>query len=386
MKKISILGSTGSIGVNTLDLIGRFPDRFQVVGLVAGSNHRLLDQQIKKFRPRVVSLSCDGKEAALVQKKWKRAGVEVLIGMEGASSVASLPETDLVVSAIVGSAGLVPTLTAIQHHKNVALANKETMVIAGEIVCQEVKDRKVSLIPIDSEHSAIFQLLAEEPHGVVRRVILTGSGGPLYGYSKKRKESVTPDEALNHPTWKMGRKISIDSATLMNKGFEAMEARWLFNLPPEKIEVLIHRQSIVHSMVEFVDRSMVAQMGLPDMRVPISYALHYPERATLPFPSLALEEIGALTFERPDLKAYPLLLYAYELMKAGGTYPAVLNAANEIAVSAFLSEKISFPKIEKVIRKTVSAHTASPIKTVEEVLEADRWGREMAEKHVKSIS
>jgi len=374
MKKIVVLGSTGSIGTNTLDVISRFPDRFQVVGLTARSNNVKLEEQIRRFKPLVVSLA-DEKAALALGRKFRRSGLEVLSGETGTVEVARMSEGDLVVSGMVGGAGLLPTFSAIQSGKSVALANKETLVMAGEIIQHEARQKKVQILPIDSEHSAIFQVMVSERPQDVRRIILTASGGPFLRFSNAAKRTVSPKEALAHPTWKMGPKISIDSATLMNKGFEIMEARWLFDAPPEKIDVVIHHQSIIHSMVEFVDRSVVAQMGLPDMRVPISYALHYPERAPLSLPSLSLEEIGQLTFEKPNLKSFPLLTCAYEALKTGGSVPAVLNAANEEAVQAFLAEKIGFLDIHKVIRRTIDAHLPYPIRTLEEVLSADHWAR-----------
>jgi 1-deoxy-D-xylulose-5-phosphate reductoisomerase len=385
MKNIVILGSTGSIGTNTLDVVGRFPERFKIVGLTARTNHVKLEDQIRRFRPKVVAL-IDEKAASALSKKVKRLGVEVLSGMDGAVEVARFAEGDLVVSGMVGAAGLLPTLSAIQNHKTVALANKETMVMAGEIIWKEALSRNVSILPIDSEHSAIFQVLSGQRREDLRRIILTASGGPLLGLSNKMKEKVSPKEALAHPNWKMGPKISIDSATLMNKGLEIIEARWLFDVPPEKIDVVIHPQSIIHSMVEFVDRSVVAQMGLPDMRVPISYALNYPERAPLSLPSLSLEEVGQLTFEKPDLKAFPRLSCAYEALKGGGTLPSVLNAANEEAVNAFLSEKIGFMGINKVIHKTMDSHLPQAVKTLDDVISADQWARGEAQKWIKKYA
>ena len=385
MKNIVILGSTGSIGTNTLDVISRFPERFKIVGLTARTNHVKLEDQIRRFRPKVVAL-IDKKAAQTLSKKVKRLGVEVLAGMEGAGDVARLNEGDLVVSGMVGAAGLLPTRSAIQNNKTGALANKETMVMAGEIIQKEAHIRNVSILPIDSEHSAVFQVLSGQRREDLRRIILTASGGPLLGFSNKMKRKVSPKEALAHPNWKMGPKISIDSATLMNKGLELIEARWLFDAPPEKIDVVIHPQSIIHSMVEFVDRSVVAQMGLPDMRVPISYALNYPERVPLSLPSLSLEEVGQLTFQKPDLKAFPLLSCAYEALKGGGTLPSVLNAANEEAVHAFLSEKVGFMDINKVIHKTIDSHLPQAIKTLEDVIAADQWARAEAQKWIQKYA
>jgi 1-deoxy-D-xylulose-5-phosphate reductoisomerase len=385
MKNIVILGSTGSIGTNTLDVISRFPDRFKVVGLTARTNHVKLEDQIRRFKPKAVSLM-DEEAARALSKKVRRLGVEVLAGIKGAVEVARLNEGDLVVSGMVGAAGLLPTLSAIQNYKTVALANKETMVMAGEIIQREARLRNVQILPIDSEHSAVFQVLSGQRREDLRRIILTASGGPLLDVSNKKKRTVSPKEALAHPNWKMGPKISIDSATLMNKGLEIIEARWLFDAPPEKIDVVIHRQSIIHSMVEFVDRSVVAQMGLPDMRVPISYALNYPERVPLSLPSLNLEEIGQLTFEKPDLKAFPLLLCAYEALKGGGTLPSVLNAANEEAVNAFLSERVGFLDINKVIHKTLDTHLPQAIKTLDDVISADQWARAEAQRWIQKYA
>jgi len=374
MKKIVILGATGSIGDNTLDIISRFPDRLQILGLTANSHDVKLEKLIRTYAPKVVALA-DPKAATALENRMGRGGVEVLAGIEGLVEVARLAEADLVISAIVGAAGLLPTLAAIQAGKTVALANKEPLVMAGEIIKREAELNGVSLLPIDSEHSAIFQILHGERHEDIKRLILTASGGPLLRYSDEQKRGVSQKEALAHPNWKMGPKISIDSATLMNKGLEIIEARWLFDLPPDKIDVVIHPQSIIHSMVEFVDRSVVAQMGLPDMRTPISYVLHYPERAPLALPSLDLAAVGTLTFEKPDLKAFPLLSTAYETLKTGGTLPSVLNAANEEAVDAFLNAQIGFSDITPVIQRTLEAHSPQPAQALEEVIEADRWAR-----------
>ncbi len=385
MKKIIILGSTGSIGTNTLDIISRFPERFEVVGLATRSNHVKLEEQIRQFRPKVVSL-IEKEAAEELTRRLSGCKPEVLTGIEGLMEVARLSEGELVVSAMVGAAGLLPTLAAIQSRKTVALANKETLVMAGEIIQKEARLQNVQILPVDSEHAAIFQILSGERHSDVAKIILTASGGPLLGFSEERKKTVSPKEALAHPNWKMGPKISIDSATLMNKGLEIIEARWLFDMPPEKIDVLIHRQSIIHSLVEFFDRSVVAQMGLPDMRVPISYALHYPERAPLPFPSLSLEEIGTLTFERVDLPAFPLLGCAREALKTGGTLPSVLNAANEVAVTAFLNGRIGFHKIHPIVRETMDAHTLSMVNTLDEVISADHWARIYAEQRARKFA
>ena len=383
MKKLLILGSTGSIGVNTLDIVREFPDRFEVVGLTAGRNDVSLEQQIRQFRPRIASLFSE--EAAVrLRKRCRGLGTEILAGEEGAIAVATHPEGDLVVSGIVGGAGLVPTLSAVRAGKDVALANKETLVMAGELIRQEGVRRGISLLPVDSEHSAIFQALAGHRREDVHRVILTASGGPFLNMPLNQRREVTPQEAVRHPNWKMGAKISVDSATMMNKGLEVIEARWLFDLPPEKIDILIHRQSIIHSMVEYIDGSVVAQLGVPDMRGPISYALSYPQRLPLKMERLDLAAIGSLTFERPHPGEFPCLGLAFKALEAGETMPAVLNAANEEAVSAFLNEQIAFLDIPEVIRKTMEAHTPEKISCLEDVLEADRWARERAKQFVAS--
>jgi 1-deoxy-D-xylulose-5-phosphate reductoisomerase len=384
MKKIVVLGSTGSIGVNTLDIVRRFPKQLQVVGLAAGNNHLLLAKQIKEFRPRVAALF-DKKKSALLAKEISK-GTTLLSGADGVADVARFADADLVVSAIVGAAGLLPTLSAILANKSVALANKETMVMAGEIVQKEAKAHKVTVFPIDSEHSAIYQLLLAGKRDEVAKIILTASGGPLLRHTEKMKKSVTCEQALAHPTWKMGPKISIDSATLINKGFEMIEARWLFDIAPEKIDVVIHPQSIVHSLVEFQDRSMIAQMGLPDMRVPIAYALFYPERKPLPFPSLDLTTLSGLTFETPNKNRFPMLQRAMDVLSAGDTYPAVLNAANEEAVGAFLQKKIGFLDMHKIVRKVLDAHVPVKVAKIEAVLMADRWARLETEKRIQKIS
>ena len=384
-QNIVILGSTGSIGINTLDIIRRFPQRFKVVGLAAHSNCDLLEKQARAFRPTVVALF-DKKRRALLTKKLAPIGIEVLGGAEGIIEVAQLSSADKVVSAIVGAAGLLPTLTAVKAGKTVALANKEALVMAGEIIMREAKRHQASILPIDSEHSALFQLLWQRQPQEIRKLILTGSGGPLLRMTEQQKKHISCEEALKHPTWKMGPKISIDSATLMNKGFEIIEARWLFNLPEKKIDVVIHPQSIIHSMVEFSDRSIMAQMGLPDMRVPIAYTLFYPQRGALPFKSLDLTKVGSLTFEQPNTKSFPLLGIARDTLKSGGTMPAVLNVANDGAVSAFLAKRIPFSGICKTICRVLSAHQSRPVKTIEDILLADRWAQLETERMIQKQS
>ena len=385
MKSLVILGSTGSIGTNTLDIVDRFSDEFRVVGLTAGNNDEMLEGQIRRFKPRSVALF-NAVAAARLKQRCADLPVEILAGQDGLAHVASLPEADLVVSAIVGGAGLMPTLAAIRSGKHVALANKEPMVMAGKLMQEEARKHSVRIFPVDSEHSAIFQSLEGHRIQDVRRLILTASGGALWTMTKEQLQDVTPERALQHPNWKMGSKITIDSATLMNKGLEVVEARWLFDIPESRIDVLIHRESIVHSLVEYEDRSMIAQLGLPDMRTPISYAMRYPERLPLDLPSLDLTEVGKLTFCQPDHDRFPCLLLGYESLRTGGTMPAAMNAANEIAVEAFLQNGIRFTDISGIIRTTMDAHIPQDVESVEVALEADRWAREKAESLVHALA
>lgn len=385
MKSIVILGSTGSIGTNTLDIVERFPDEFRVVGLTAGNNDEMLADQIRRFRPQAVAMSTD---AAAVRLKRRCSGlpVEIASGQDGLAAVASLAGAELVVSAIVGGAGLVPTLAAIRSKKHIALANKEPMVMAGQLMQEEARRAGVRIFPVDSEHSAIFQSLEGHRIKDVRRLILTASGGALWNVPKEALSDVTPERALQHPNWKMGAKITIDSATLMNKGLEVVEARWLFDIAESRIDVLIHRESIIHSLVEYEDRSMISQLGLPDMRTPISYAMRYPDRLPLDLPSLDLTEIGTLTFCKPDHDRFPCLRLGYESLRIGGTMPAAMNAANEIAVDAFLNGGIRFTAISDIIQSTMQAHTPQPVRSVEAALDADRWARDKAESLVHALA
>jgi 1-deoxy-D-xylulose-5-phosphate reductoisomerase len=385
MKTIVILGSTGSIGTNTLDIVERFPGEFRVAGLTAGSNDEKLEEQIRQFTPRVVALS-DPAAAARLRQRCASLPVEILSGQEGLIQVAAATEAELVISAIVGGAGLVPTLAAIRSDKHVALANKEPMVMAGKLMQDEARKHSVRIFPVDSEHSAIFQSLEGHRHEDVRRLILTASGGALWNLGKHELQDVTPERALQHPNWKMGAKITIDSATLMNKGLEVVEARWLFDIPEQRIDVMIHRESIIHSLVEYEDRSMIAQLGLPDMRTPISYALRYPERMKLDLPSLDLTEIATLTFCKPDHDRFPCLRLGYESLRIGGTMPATMNAANEVAVDAFLNGGIRFTDIPDIIRSTMEAHRTRDVETLEDALDADRWAREKADSFVHALS
>jgi len=379
MKKIAILGSTGSIGTSTLAVAEQFPDRFKVVAIAGGNNSKLLESQIRKFKPSLAAIA-DAKAAESLRKKCNDMPVRIVSGVEGMIEVATAEDADITVSAIVGTAGLVPTIAAIQAGKDIALANKEVLVTAGELVMAECRRWNVRLFPVDSEHSAIFQCLHSGQRGDVKRLILTASGGPFRNHSKDDLAKVGLAEALKHPNWTMGRKITIDSATLMNKGLEVIEAHWLFGMAPEQIKVLVHPQSIVHSLVEYRDGSVVAQLGMPDMKGPIAYALSYPERLPDVSPGLDLASIATLTFQEPDRDLFPCLGYAYDALKAGGSMPAVLSAANEVAVRYFLEEKIGFLDVPRVLKFVMEAHTPVTFKAVDEVLKADLWARREAEK------
>jgi 1-deoxy-D-xylulose-5-phosphate reductoisomerase len=374
-KKIVLLGSTGSIGRNVLRVAAGFPEHFTVIGLSAGWNVELLQQQIETFLPGLVSVADE--QAALRLKKLlgPASQTEIIWGQAGNEQVACLQEADMVVSAIVGAAGLLPTLAAIRSGKDVALANKETLVMAGRLIMDEVKKQQVQLLPIDSEHSAIAQALEAGRKEDVARIILTASGGPFLHLDQDSLWKVTPEQALHHPNWDMGRKISIDSATLMNKGLEVIEAHWLFDVSLDKIEVLVHPQSIVHSLVEFIDGSVVAQLGIPDMRVPISYALSYPNRLETGLSRLNLSECSNLTFLKPDMSRFPALQTAYEACRIGGCLPAVLNAANEVAVAAFLDGKLKFPEISQVVAETMARTDYVEDRDIETILKADRMAR-----------
>ncbi len=377
MKNLAILGSTGSIGVSTLNIVAAHPDLFRVVSLSAGNNLDRLEEQIRRFRPQIVSVVLPESARELRQRLGPDAP-EVVSGVEGLIACATHGQVEMVVSAIVGAAGLVPTMAAIRSGKDIALANKETLVTAGPLVMEAVARHGVKLYPVDSEHSAIFQSLEGHRRSDVRRLILTASGGPFRNRPLSELGRVTPDDALAHPNWSMGRKISIDSATMMNKGLEVIEACWLFDLPPERVAVHIHPQSIVHSMVEYIDGAVIAQLGIPDMRTPIAYALSYPDRLPLDLPPLDLCAMKTLTFEEPDPEKFPCLALAYQAAQTGGTAPAVLNAANEIAVEAFLSGRIGFLDIAAVIRRVLDRHSPLELEHIDTALRADRWGREEA--------
>ncbi|MCX8071534.1 MAG: 1-deoxy-D-xylulose-5-phosphate reductoisomerase [Candidatus Binatia bacterium] len=386
MKQISILGSTGSIGTTTLDVVSRFPDKFRVVALAAGTRVERLVDQARKFQPRLVAVGSEDAADEFRQRFPDFRG-KVVHGPSGLELCATAPEAELVVSALVGAVGLVPTLRAVQLGKAVALANKEVLVAAGPLVTRAAKETGATLWPIDSEHNAIFQALRGHRPEHVRRIILTASGGPFLRTPKEELVHVTPDQALQHPTWKMGAKITVDSATLMNKGLEVIEAHWLFGLERERIDVVIHPQSIVHSFVEYQDGSLLAQLGIPDMSIPIAYVLGYPDRLPLDYlPRLDLARAGHLQFESPDPERFPCLQLAYEALARGGTAPAVLNAANEEAVAAFLSRSIRFVDIPEIVEAVLHAHEPREVSSLDRVLEADQWARRHARSAVASLA
>ena len=376
MKRLSIIGSAGSIGTQTLDVVRQFPDKFAVEGLASLNEVELLARQINEFKPAAVGLADEA--AAEKLRGLVPSSTKVYGGSDAASHVATLPGADTVVTAVVGAVGIGPTLEAIRAGKNVALANKETLVAAGALVMPAVKAAGVSLMPIDSEHSALFQCLNGEKRSEVRRLILTCSGGPFRGRNLEGLGSVTVEDALGHPTWSMGAKITIDSATLMNKGLEVIEAMWLYDMPIDLVDVVVHPQSIIHSMVEFVDGNVMAQLGCHDMRLPIQYALSYPERLTNGRHALSLEEVAKLTFEKPDKETFRCLALAYEAAKAGGTMPAVMNAANEVAVMAFLNKRARFLDIPKTVETVMGNCGAGKISDLENLLAADREARAKA--------
>lgn len=377
MKKISILGSTGSIGTQTLDIVAHDPERYKVVGLAAGANVDLVIEQANQFKPAIVSVA--SKTAADAIRPQLPAGTRVVYGEEGLIEVAAGTDADTVVTAIVGSRGLPATLAAINAGKTIGLANKETLVTAGHIVMERAKQRNVSILPIDSEHSAIFQCLNGENRQSIKQITLTASGGSFRERSREQLEGVTVAEALNHPNWAMGAKITIDSATMVNKGLEVIEARWLFDVTYDQIDVIIHPESIIHSYVEFSDNSIIAQLGLPDMRVPIQYALSYPERNATPTNRLNLAEIGKLHFREMDFDRYPCLRLAFECGRQGQSAPAVFNAANEVAVARFLKGEITFLDIERILETVVSRHQASDLNDLQMIAEVDAWARRLAE-------
>ncbi|HYB12473.1 MAG TPA: 1-deoxy-D-xylulose-5-phosphate reductoisomerase [Myxococcota bacterium] len=379
-KEIAVLGSTGSVGEQTLAVAAQFPERFRVVALAAGRNIEKLSTQVMRFQPALVCVA-DARCAEALRARIPGSPTRVLTGEEGLLSVATHP-ADLVVAALVGAVGLEPTLAAIRSGRNIALANKEVMVMAGALVLREIRMHGVELLPVDSEHSAIFQALAGQRREDVARLLLTASGGPFRSWPAERIAHATVADALKHPNWNMGPKITVDSATLMNKGLEVIEARWLFDLPPERIEIVVHPQSIVHSMVEFVDGSVLAQLGIPDMRVPIAVALAHPERLPLGLARLDLPKVERLEFEAPDPTRFPALELPYAALRGGEAAPAVLNAANEVAVAAFLEGAIPFPEIVATNAAVLDAHlaqaTSGAVHELADVRVADGWARATA--------
>ncbi len=371
MKTISILGSTGSIGTQTLDIV-RFNPDLKVAALAAGSNIRLLEAQIREFRPRLAAV-WDKALAAQLRAAVADMDVRIVSGMEGMIEAVTLPEADIVVTAVVGMIGIRPTLEAIRAGKDIALANKETLVTAGHLVMKAARDHHVRILPVDSEHSAIFQSLQGENRGQIRRLLLTASGGPFRGKKTEDLRNVTVSDALKHPNWAMGRKITIDSATMVNKGLEVIEARWLFDVDPENIQIVVQPQSVIHSAVEFDDYAVIAQLGTPDMRLPIQYALFYPDRRPLPGEPLDLFALGGITFEKPDHETFKGPTLAIEALKAGGTMTTVMNAANERAVAMFLDGRIGFLEIYEVISSCMAAHHKMPAADLDEILAAEAW-------------
>ncbi|HTX17416.1 MAG TPA: 1-deoxy-D-xylulose-5-phosphate reductoisomerase [Bacteroidota bacterium] len=375
-KNIAILGSSGSIGRNSLEVIANFPHKFKASYLTVNKNIDALCEQVRQFKPKgVVVLDPETADAC---RKRVNGSTEVLTGEKGLEEVVQRDDVDVVISSLVGFAGLKPTIRAIEAKKKIALANKETLVVAGEIIMSLVEKNGVSLVPIDSEHSAIFQCLVGESGKTISKIILTASGGPFLNTSKENLKSVTVSQALNHPNWKMGSKITIDSATLMNKGLEVIEAHWLFGVPAEKIQVVVHPQSIIHSMVEFVDGSVKAQLGVPDMKIPIQYALTYPDRAASEFRRVDFPRLREMTFFEPDLERFRCLGLGFEALKVGGTMPAALNAANEVAVGRFLEGGIPYLQISETICRTMEHHSPTQHPTLPQIIEADRWAREFA--------
>lgn len=384
LTRLTLLGATGSIGKSTLDVVARHPDRYRVTALTAQRQDDVLFEQCKQFQPRYAVLLDDAAAARLAQK-LKTAGLEteVLCGVEALERVATLPEVDAVMAAIVGAAGLRPTLAAARAGKKVLLANKETLVMAGRVFMDAVKQHGATLLPIDSEHNAVFQALPRDYDGDlaqsgVSRILLTASGGPFRDLPLSALQQVTPEQACAHPNWVMGRKISVDSATMMNKGLEVIEAHWLFNAPADAIQVVVHPQSVIHSLVQYVDGSVIAQLGNPDMRTPIAYALAYPERMEAGVEPLDLVKVGALNFSAPDFTRFPCLALAYQALRAGGTAPALLNAANEVAVAGFLERRIHFLAIPRILEKVLATLPVSAVHTLDDVLQADAAARETA--------
>ena len=383
MKRISLLGSTGSIGVNTLKVIERNRKAFSVESLGAGKNIKLLKEQIVKFVPKVVSVQDESLARKLKNELPSSSKLTILTGMKGLLTVATLPEVDLVVSALGGTIGLIPTLKAIEAKKDVALANKEILVMAGEILMEKSRENKVNILPVDSEQSAVFQSLLGHKKKEARRIILTASGGPFLNYSMEQLSMVSPAETLKHPNWQMGKKVTVDSATLMNKGLEVIEARRLFDI--DSIDVCIHPQSIIHSMVEYIDGSVIAQLSAANMQIPIAYALSFPHRIEHDSGCFDFTELGKLTFFPPDQERFPCLTLAYNALEEGGSMPAVLNAADEVAVEAFLDGRIGFTQIPIIVEKTMNACRVKHHCSLEEIIEADTWSRKKAQTLISNL-
>ncbi len=379
MKHIALLGSTGSIGTQTLDVASHYPDDFQVVGLAAGSNIKKLEEQIRCFKPKMAAV-WDKDKAKQLKENVSDMDIQILDGMEGLCAVAAMEEADITLTAVVGMIGIRPTIAAIQAGKDIALANKETLVTAGHIIMPLAREKGVRILPVDSEHSAIFQSLNGEDRGSIHKILLTASGGPFRGRKRKDLESIQVEDALKHPNWVMGHKITIDSATMVNKGLEVMEARWLFDVEPERIQVVVHPESVIHSMVEFEDTAVIGQLGTPDMRLPIQYALFYPDRKPLIGGArLDLFALASLHFEKPDLETFTGLKLAYEAMAQGGSMTTVFNAANERAVAKFLDRKIRFLDIPEIIGESMAVHTPVASPSVEEILSVEQTTYEFIE-------
>ncbi len=377
-RKIVMLGSTGSIGKQTLDIIKNYPDEFEVIGLGGWENINLLKEQIIAFKPKISVVKNEHLANNLKKELNNFNKTKIYWGIDGLIKISTLEEVDMVVVAITGIASLVPTFEAIKHRKKIALASKEAMVVAGELLTREAKVRNTIILPIDSEHSAIFQCLKNEPKNNIEKIILTASGGPLYNLTTSALKDVSVEDALNHPNWKMGKKVTIDSATLMNKGLEVIEARWLFGIPTDKIEIIIHPQSYVHSMVQFIDGTTLAQLSEHDMKIPIQFALFYPERVNNNYTRLDLTRISQLTFKKPNFTKFPCIKLAYQALDIGGTMPAVLNGANEIAVNAFLNKQINITDIPIIIQNIMKEHKAMPNPSINDILDADCWARQRA--------
>ncbi len=385
MKRLTVIGSTGSIGRNTLEIVEKFPENFKISALCAGKNISLLARQIAQFRPKMAVVYDYNHAVRLKEYLSSGTDTKILYDDQGYMEASASNSTDMVVTAVVGAAGLKPTIAAIEAGKDIALANKETLVMAGEIVMRKAMEKGVKILPVDSEHSAIFQCLQGQKKEDLKKIFLTASGGPFFNYPKSEFNKITPKDALNHPTWKMGPKITIDSATLMNKGLEIIEARWLFDVIGKNIKVVIHPQSIIHSMVAFHDGSVIAQLGVPDMKGAIAYALSYPHRLAIGQPLPDFAKLGALTFAEPDMDKFRCLALAIKACQTGGTLPAVLNAANEKAVAAFLEKKINFTDIPKVIEKTMNRHQLVSLPVLKDIIESDRWARKNADKEIENL-